>query len=166
MYSNYSIAVFDFDRTLCSHEYFDSYDIAEYVNNYIDTRYFPKDKRCLPEKHNMDKPLVCMQRLVNTLSLSGCRFICLSSQPTTFRYNHNVKFLERNYPLPNGFWDYFEVRDDDMKLEFMGALSNSLSTSSMGKILYVDDSMSTIHNLSDMKLDNVDILHISNVYNL
>ena len=79
------VVFFDFDRTLCAHDYVRSGDTYMLYYNELAHQ---------AEVHENDRPIPCMQWLVERARQNGCTLVCLShfAASPSLKYSSNACF--------------------------------------------------------------------------
>lgn len=140
------VVFFDFDRTLCAHDY---------VRSGTTYKLYYNELAHQAEVHENDRPIPCMQWLVERARQNGCTLVCLSHTTTNLRDELNKNFLSRYY---GSDISYITVSSSDKKVEMMDAYCDA---NGLDKALcaIVEDRMDT---LEQAEVSGFVGVHISN----
>lgn len=133
-----NIVIFDFDRTLCVHNYV--------RKNSGDFTYEQECRYCLNtdmfmEEHANDRPLACMQWYVREkLMQPDTMLYCVSAEMFSLRDNYKKWFLARHY----GGMIYMTVDKPEHKIDLIRALAEE-NRVQLCDCELVDDSLSTVY---------------------
>lgn len=132
------IKVFDFDRTLCVHDYVrknaGDFTYAQECGYCLDNRQFM-------EEHAKDRPLACMQWYVRkALGEPDTLLYCVSAEIFSLRDEYKKRFLAQHY----GGMIYMTVDKPEHKIDLILELAKHAGAQPCDCEL-IDDSLSTVY---------------------
>ena len=146
------LVFFDFDRTLCVHDYPMQYQGSE---DYEDECYSMLN--ILDVLHEKDRPLKCMQWIARKLRDNGAKLFCLTHEIFNLRNGYKIEFLNKNYadtPMK-----LIAVDSPSHKIDMIKAIARSYNIP-LSKCMIIDDRMPTI---IEANAAGIQAYHISNV---
>lgn len=146
------LVFFDFDRTLCVHDYPMQYQASD---NYEDDCYCMLN--ALDELHAADRPLKCMQWFARKLRDNGANLFCLTHEIHSLRDGFKIRFLKDNYadtPM-----QYIAVDSTSHKIDMIKAIARTCDVPLI-KCMLIEDRMQTI---IEANAAGIQSYHVSNV---
>lgn len=153
------VVVFDFDRTLCVHNYVRKNN-GDFT--YAQECEYALDNRRFMEEHGGDRPLACMQWYVKEkLSQPGTMIYCVSQEIFSLRDEYKKSFLARHY----GGMIYMTVDKPEHKIDLVLELAKRDGAQPCDCEL-IDDSLKTVYAANQAGINGRHISDIMYAYEM
>lgn len=154
MYRGYKLAFFDYDRTLFTH----SYPTAG-------EKHLSYEEECFEElahqkkRHAGDKPVKCMQHLVNLLKENGCVVYILTHECFNLRNEMKLHDAKKYYGI-----DKLLTTDSSAhKVDMIKAVAK-VHNVPLDECLFVDDKMDAIYDACAAGISAIPVINVAQLY--
>lgn len=146
------LVFFDFDRTLCVHDYSSDY---QSLDDYECECYAMLHE--INNIHSKDKPLKCMQWFAKEVKMCDAKLYCLTHEIFNLRDDYKSKFIKKHYsetPM-----EYLTVDTSSHKIDMIKAVAR-MHNIPCDKCMLIDDKVQTIYEATKA---GIQAYHISNI---